>query len=316
MKLAAANQIVVHAGATAMGLRRDNSCILAMARNLPTATEALDFNGSPSVALTGCGMMSNASISCSGHSTLAPYAAAVGSVNGACPNQSPGRDPVPDIYASLTSEIQLLCGATRNSTNWDAGAALPLPNMIPVVRTGYVEYHICGDVTLRGAGLLNTAPAGTDVVVVVENGDVTLENNADVSSTRMTFVLAGSNDYSHRVTWPNGNGKSARWAVSPSTDLRNPWHGVSVYQDPRLPVSTIDMVWSPAASFDADGVVYFGAAALTMNGNASSNNSLCTKIVTNRFTSNGNIDFRFSQDTAACRGLAVTQWESPPHLVR
>ncbi len=315
MRLANVNSVVVHAGATAMGLRRDNSCILAMARNLPTATEALDFNGSPSVALTGCGMMSNASISCSGHSTLAPYASAVGSVNGACPNQSPGRDPVPDIYDDLVPNISTVCGNTVGNLTWNAGAALPLAGMIAVARAGYTEYHVCGNLRLQGTGALNTL-ANTDAVIVIENGDIQLQSNANVSASRMTFVLTGTTAYSHRVTWPNGNGQSARWGVSPSTNTQNPWHGISVYQDPRLPSSVIDMVWGPAASFDADGVVYFGSAALTMNGNASSNNSLCTKIVTNRFTSNGNIDFRFSQDTAACRNLAVTQWESPPHLVR
>lgn len=315
MRLANVNSVVVHAGATAMGLRRDNSCILAMARNLPVSTQALDFNGSPSVALTGCGMMSNASISCSGHSTQTPYASAVGTISGSCPNQTPGRDPIPDIYDDLVSHIQPVCSSVNSAINWNAGAALPLPGMIPVARAGYVEYHVCGSIRLRGAGALNTL-TNTDVVIVVENGDIQLDNGADVSSSRMTFVMTGSALHSHRVTWPNGNGNSARFAVSPSTNLQNPWHGIALYQDPRLPSSTIDMVWGPAASFDADGVIYFGAASLTMNGNASSNNSLCTKIVTNQFTSNGNIDFRFSQDTAACRNLAVTQWESPPRLVR
>lgn len=316
MRLANINSVQVNAAATAMGLRRDNSCILAMARNLPITLTALDFNGSPSVALTGCGMMSNASVSCSGHSTLTPYTSAVGGISGACPNQTTGRDPVPDVYESLTSAISTVCGGVITNVTWNAGAALPVPGMIPVARSGYVEYHVCGNLQMRGSGALNTSAVPTDVVIVVENGDIAMANNADVSSSRMTFVLTGTSAYSHRVTWPNGNGNSARLAVSPSTNRDNPWHGMSVFQDPRLPSSVIDMVWGPAASFDADGVIYFGSAALTMNGNASSNNSLCTKIVTNQFTSNGNIDFRFSQDTAACRNLAVTQWESPPHLVR
>ena len=53
-----------------------------------------------------------------------------------------------------------------------------------------------------------------------------------------------------------------------------------------------------------------------MNGNASSSESQCTKIVVNQLTSNGNIDFKYSQTTTACSNLAVTQYVSPPVLTR
>lgn len=315
MSLAGVQTVTYAAGATARGVRRDLSCILATARNLPAGEVALDFNGSPSVALTGCGMMSNASASCSGHSTNAPYTMAVGSISG-CPNQQAGRDPVPDIYESLTSEIQFVCGGFRTSTTWSAGATLPLPNMIAVTKSSHVEYHVCGRLRLDGVGQLNSLSTPSDLVIVVEDGDIEVLADANVSTNRMTLVLTGNPaSGTHTVAFPNGAGHAAQLSVSPSTNRQNPWHGVSIYQDPRL-TTNIDMTWSPAAAFNADGVVYFGAASLTMNGNASSNNSLCTKIVTSRFTSNGNIDFRFSQDTASCRDLTVTQWESPPHLVR
>lgn len=316
MTFAGVTQIVLNATASARALRRDPSCILTLARDIPVGEAALQFNGSPNISLTGCGLMSNASVSCSGFSTNAPYTAAVGVVMGNCPNQKPGHEPVPDIYEALKANIQLVCNGARGATTWRAGAALPLPAMIPVTRSTHLEYHVCGDLRVDGVGALNTAAGGRDVVIVIENGDLDLRADADASSARMTFVLTGADGAaSHRVNFPEGVGQRAKLAVSPSVNVQNPWRGVSIYQDPRL-TRNIDMVWSPAAFLSADGVIYFGRASLTMNGNASSNLAMCTKFVTNRFTSNGAVDFRFGQDGQSCRDLSVAQWESPPHLIR
>ena len=316
LAIANISKVAVGATATAKVKIRDLACILAFGKNMATSANAIDFNGSPSVALTGCGIMSNASLDCSGHTTGTPYASAVGTVTGSCPNPSAGVPPVPDIYAGLASNIELKCGQISVPSSLAVGTALPTAGMIPVLRSGYLEYHVCGDLTLSGTGRINQLALLQDIVLVVENGSVILTTNADVSTARMTIVLTGAKaSSSHKIEFPNGNGHSATLTVSPSTNPSNPWHGISVFQDPRIS-SNVDMVWGPAASFDADGIVYFGNASLTMNGNASSSESQCTKIVVNQLTSNGNIDFKYSQTTSACSNLAVTQYVSPPVLTR
>ena len=316
LAIANISKVAVGATATAKVKIRDLACILAFGKNMATSANAIDFNGSPSVALTGCGIMSNASLDCSGHTTGTPYASAVGTVTGSCPNPTAGVPPVPDIYAGLASNIELKCGQISVPSGLAVGTSLPTAGMIPVVRSGYLEYHVCGDLTLSGTGQINQLALMQDVVLVVENGSVILTTNADVSTARMTIVLSGAKaSSSHKIEFPNGNGHSAKLTVSPSTNPSNPWHGISVYQDPSISTN-VDMVWGPAASFDADGIVYFGNASLTMNGNASSSESQCTKIVVNQLTSNGNIDFKYSQTTTACSNLAVTQYVSPPVLTR
>lgn len=313
MRLAGVSDVTINASATARMGRRDTSCILTLGRNIPVAEDALTFNGSPSVSLTACGMMSNASVTCSGGSTNAPFTAAAGSVSGACPNQKPDQEPIPDVYAPLQKQVQSLCSGLRRTTTWRAGDALPLPNMIPVTRSGYVEYHVCGDLRLEGSGELNTLPFAQDAVIVIENGDLDVRMGANLSAMRTTFVLTGEDLYSHRVVFPNGAGNGATLALSPSVSADNPWRGVSIFQDPRL-AANVDMTWSPAATLRADGVLYFGPAALKLNGNASSNAAACTKLVANSLTVNGNIAFEYKKDSPVCGSLGVAQFESPPHL--
>lgn len=314
MRLAGVTELTINASASARMARSDTSCILTMARGIPIGANALTFNGSPSVSLAGCGMMSNASAACSGWSTNAPFTAAAGVVSGACPNQKPDQDPVPDIFESLKDLIQPVCNGLRRTTTWRPGAALPLPNMIPVTRGGYTEYHVCGDLRIDGDGALNTHSSGGDVVIVIENGDLDIRLGADASATRMTFVLTGDALSSHRVVFPNGAGNGAVLAMSPSIASNNPWRGISVYQDPRL-TENVDMTWGPGATFRADGLVYFGPAELKLNGNAGSNAALCTKFVSNSFTASGNVAFQYNKGSPACAALGVNRWEAPPYLL-
>ena len=279
----------------------------------------MTFNGAPSVNLTGCSLQSNTSATCNGHNGGAFATYAVGTAGAGCSNPQSGANAVPDTYAELASNISRVCSGL-SSTTWAAGALLPiLPGMMAVGRTGYVEYHVCGDLTLSGTGDLNGPNPLIDMVIVVENGTITFANDASITAKRVTFVLTGANSSNHQIVFPNGNGHGATLSLTPSINSANPWHGIGIYQDPAL-TANIDMDWGPGATANVDGVMYFPKANVTMRGNAASNSSArgggCTKFVTGTFTTNGNVGLDFVQTSADCARLNVSQYTAPVRLAR
>jgi hypothetical protein len=287
---------------------KDESCILTYGKGMSTTTAAMNFNGAPSVNLTGCGLRSNVSMNCNGHNGAATSSVAYGSASG-CSNPI-WAPPVPDIYASKASNISLQCSNSPGA-NWTNANQPGSPKVITVSKGTYNEYHVCGDLNLSGTGTMAGLTAGTDSVVIVENGNINVANNANLAAPQTTFVLAGAIGSNHTITFPNGNGKTATLSIEPSQTSTNPWKGVAIYVDPKL-TSVVDMTWGPGATLKADGLIYMPNTNLTMNGNGISNNSKCTKFAVNTFTSNGNIDLSFLDP--GCTTLGVNQWPGQPYL--
>src|SRR5215813_3176534 len=196
-----------------------------------------------------------------------------------------------------------------NGVTWDGSAVQPPAGLISVSRSYGTEYHVCGDLTLSGTGSITGTAPTTDTVIVVENGNLIIANNANVSTVRATIILTGNNTVPSAIIFPNGNGHSGTLSVSPSTDSANPWQGVSVYQDPVL-TNGVDNVWGvadswgPGAIVNADGVVYLPRSNVTFHGSGASNNSRCTKLVVNTFTTDGSTNLNFAQ-SSGCTTLGV-----------
>ena len=151
---------------------------------------------------------------------------------------------------------------------WNAGAVMPPAGLITVTQSYATEYHVCGDLTLTGTGYLTGSAPSTDTVIVVENGNLNIANDAVVSTLRVTIVLTGNNTVPSAITFPNGKGHAATLSVSPPTDAANPWQGISVYQDPVLTNGVdnawgVGDTWGPGATFNADGVVYLPRSNVT-----------------------------------------------------
>ncbi|MCC2098398.1 MAG: Tad domain-containing protein [Hyphomicrobiales bacterium] len=288
----------------------DDSCILSFGKGLSMSTDALTLNGSSNTNLTGCKLRSNRSMSCNGHTGGADATYASGSVDNKCLNPYSNQTEVRDIHAALASNITPQCGLTSNSLTWPIGSPPSSPNMITIVKGTVTEYHICGSVTLSGAGTF-LGNASSDSILVIENGDLTIAKDANVTLTRTTIVFTGSTG-SHKLQFPNGAGQSATLRISPSIDTANPWRGVGIYQDPAL-TSNIDITWGPGANLYADGLLYFANASVTISGNAFSNGSECTKLVTNTFTSNGSVDLK--QSLGNCAYIGLKQYRLAPYLL-
>lgn len=311
MKLVGKNTIDLTVKAKVSAPIEDDSCILTLGTGLSTSTDSLTLNGASNLNLTGCKLRSNTSMKCNGHSGNADASYAVGSVSNKCANPYPSAAKVTDVHAALASNISLQCGLTSNNLTWTVGGTPPSsPNMITIMNGSVTEYHVCGNLTLKGTGtLLGTSSA--DSLLVIENGDLTLDKNADITLTRTTIIMSGTTG-SHKIVFPQGNGKSASLRVSPGTDNSNPWRGVGIYQDPNL-TSNVDISWGPGANLYADGVLYFPNADVTISGNATSAGSNCTKLVTGTFTSNGSV--ALSQSNAACAAIGLKQYELSAYLI-
>jgi hypothetical protein len=301
------NTIQVSANsAAASGSGSDNSCIFTLDAGQSADDVGLTLNGAPKLNLSNCSIRSNTSMRCNGHDGSALISYAAGTASG-CSNQKSSA-AIPDVYAPLAANISKICGMTTAGGTWSVGSASPSGSaVIPVSKDAYTEYHVCGNLTLSGNGSLTGTSPTSDKIIVIENGTLILANNANVSLTRATIVLTGTNVTASSIQFPNGNGHAATLTLSPSTGVDTPWQGVSLYQDPAL-TNAVDESWGPGANINIDGLLYLPNAALTISGNAASGNTGCTKIVTKQFTTNGSVNLNFSQTTSSCTSLGLKQY--------
>jgi Putative Flp pilus-assembly TadE/G-like len=307
--------IPVSARSSAKAIPGDNSCILTLDKGQSTSHVSLDLNGAPVVNLSGCSIRSNTSIACNGHDGDNTKSIAAGGASG-CQRPKPNSPIVPDIYAALASNITSSCGSSRPGVSWEPGTLPTGAGFITVSKATHVEYHVCGDLDLSGTGYLTGSAPTTDSVIVIENGNLNVADNASVNTKRTAIVMTGNNTFPSRITFPNGNGKSATLSLSPPTSSTNPWQGVALFQDPVL-TNNVDNNWGPGAAFNADGLVYLGNSNVVTDGNTASSNAKCSKFVMNQFRTNGSVSLDFDQSVAACSAIGLKQWGGViVHLVR
>ena len=284
----------------------DNSCILTLDHGQPTSHVSLLLNGAPVVNLSGCSIRSNTAMDCNGHDGNNTAALASGTASG-CTHPYSNAANVPDVYASIASNISKQCGSSRPGVSWSTGTLPGGSGVIKVTNGIYTEYHICGDLTLSGSGsLLDTNPT-SDTLIVVENGSVNITSGANITTARTALVLTGNNSYASQINFPNGNGQSAALSLSAPSDPSGPWQGVALYEDPTLTYG-VDNRWGSGATLNVDGLAYLGNSNVTTDGNTGSNNSQCSKFVFNSFTTNGSVDLQLQQQTNACNAIGLKQW--------
>lgn len=284
------------------------SCIVALGKGMPASAAALTLNGSPNLNLSGCYIQSNVSMVCNGHAAGATQSKAVGSVSG-CSNPVPNSPAFLDPYADLASKITKFCSGVGSGVTWSAGTLPTSGNFIAVARSGYGEYHVCGDLTLKGGGALIAGGA----VVIIENGDLIVDNNANVSASNTTFVLTGVNGVDHEIKFPNGNGKSATLTMQAPTGSAHPWRGMAIYSDPALTMD-VDSDLGPGATLVFDGIIYMPNSDLTVRGVMTSSIAPCSSVIVDTFTSNGAPTLNFAQSETGCLGAGVAR-KLPPRLL-
>jgi hypothetical protein len=307
------NALNVTASGKTTAAEADNSCILTLDHGQPKTHTSLKLNGAPVINLSGCSIRSNTSLDCNGHDGSVAKSIATGAAV-SCGKPTSNAAVVPDTFLNLATNITTLCGADRTGASWTPGVIPTGAAVKTVAKTGYTEYHICGNLSISGTGYLTGSAPATDSVIIIENGSIVVADKAAISTARIAFVLTGDNNWPAKVQFPNGAGKLATLSLSPPTSVENPWQAVSIYLDPKL-TKDVDNTWGPGAAFNADGLVYLGNSNIVTDGDTASANSKCTKFVTNTFTTNGHVELNFAQQNCAAMGLK--QWDGVVvHLVR
>jgi Flp pilus assembly protein TadG len=298
------NSVAVSARGKATAADADNSCILTLDQTGSSSHVSLSLNGAPVINLSGCSIRSNTSMDCNGHDGDLTKSYASGTVAG-CGRPTSNAPTVPDTYKGLATNISTSCAGLRPGVTWTAGVIPTGAAVKTVNKTGYTEYHICGDLTVTGSGYLTGSAPASDSVIIIENGTLFVANSAVINTARTAIVFTGDNNWPAKIDFPNGNGKTGTLNLSPPTSVENPWQAVAVYLDPKL-TKDVNNSWGPGAAFNADGLVYLGNSNVVTDGNTASANSKCTKFVMNSFVTNGSVRLDFAQ--VNCQSLGLKQW--------
>ena len=266
-------------------------------------------NGLPKADLRKCKIFSLNDMDCNGGGSPpgigAGQALANGTIKGQCTNDSkdpPYQQPkagftFDDPYKGIVDKVPAPIPADPCGGNYPqaqgSGKNLSIgSDDNKLLNAGSLSgtVKICGDVLLTGNVSLN------DVTLVIYNGRLITQTNT-LTARNSTVVFTGSptdTTYNHYPTdWlvPSSKGDGTLDISAPKGDDNNPWNGVAIYQDPRLPKGAgIDVTQagnSPALNIT--GVVYFPNANVTLSGdvNKSGSGYACFVLLTYRLTISG-----------------------------
>ena len=252
-----------------------NYCVLALATSALN-DDAVFFlaNGGPKADLSGCSIMSNASMRCNGHDLEADYGDAVGTNTGCGNVQTSDMPALADPYAAKAANIP----TNSCSTYPQQSGTLPASNLWTGTKAIGTQ-TFCGDVKLTG----NVTLTG-DNVIVIQNGQLNLNGFTlqTASGATATLIFSGTNGtYTHTLT---GNG-----TVDISSPTSGNWSGVAIYTDPTL-TSGVDMsAAGNSPSWNLSGLAYFPHANITWSGivGKATNGHSCFVLVVDKITFNG-----------------------------
>jgi hypothetical protein len=165
---------------------------------------------------------------------------------------------------------------------------------------------------LSGTGAL-LPTSSLPAIVVVENGNINIAGSSNITASNVTFVMTGSNSYSHSIVFPNGAGHAATLTIEPPQNSSTVWNGIAIYDDPAL-TQNVDANFGPGASLIFDGVAYMPFSNITFHGNTASGSGQCSELIVNTFTSSGSGTLSYAQSKAACANYGINL--AYPHLLQ
>jgi hypothetical protein len=183
---------------------------------------------------------------------------------------------------------------------------------------------VCGDLNLSGTWSFGNA------VIVIENGSLNIQKNANVTFTNSTIVMTGDDAHNHYIVFPNGLGQQGTLNIEGTTTTSNPWYGIAMFADPAVHQNLASTwgtdwwywadfwedAWGPGANFNFDGVVYLPNTDLTIHGNTQSSGEKCSKLIVNSLVADGAATINFSQSYGKCVSAGVTTNTTTANLVR
>jgi hypothetical protein len=250
--------------------------------------------------MNGCTAATNGTSNCNGHN-LGVQVSAGGSTSSCgggtvTPANLTNQPAVSDSnYRSLASNIPSSLNCIAPSTSTDKKGKVTsfynIANSPAFTPSGASAY--CGhDVTLTEDV---TVPAGTNGVLIIQDGSLDLGGHtlstASGASLTIVFTSASADGSGGNHFMPSDGNLNIE---APNAASGSVWHGVAVYQDPKM---TKNVDWSASGnspSWEVSGLMYMPNATLDFAGSVDKNGAsqstygaACSVLVVNVFKTNG-----------------------------
>jgi Flp pilus assembly protein TadG len=290
-------------------LKQQPICLLA----LNTFAQALTGNGSPNTNFQGCTVMSNADTVCNGSNLYADFGLAAHNSVGCGAIQFSDVPPVSDPYSVLAANLppKINCPPSGFPTTTWSTSGPPAGTQSSSGGVNYVQ--VCGNLQLGANIGTSSTPwnPSTPTVLVIENGNLNLDNLALHSKNVTVVFSAGTNGKSGIPTDANNHTQGLLDVQAP---VSGPWSAVALYEDPRVapPNPTSLSYFGNKPAWEISGLTYFPLLDVTLSGvvNKSSNGAQCMVMVASTITVNGTGSF-YPQSPAGCAAAGLIMPTTP-----
>jgi Flp pilus assembly protein TadG len=248
------------------------ACVLALD---PTASGAINAQGSTSVALNACALYSDSnsssSVNVGGSATISTLSVGVvGGVSGASKittvqGITTGGSSIPDPYAGASYPSFSGCDAH----NYTAKATVTINPGV-----------YCGGISLNAGANVTLSPG----VYYIDQGSLSVNGSATLTGTGVTIVFTSSTGNNYATATINGG---ATVNLTPPTS--GPTAGIVLFGDRNMPVGA-SFKLNGGASQVLVGATYLPKGAVQFAGGNSSANS-CAQLVGDTVTFTGNSNF-------------------------
>lgn len=291
--------------------------------SLSSAADSFTSNGGPNPNMTGCALMSNGGMTCTGHDLNAAYGIAVGINNAQQPcgtDDFPGRrisgaTPVSDPYDARKSFIPTTaatpaCSGTfhqlsGNGSNVTVNVAnrVGANNQTTTPTWTNTQKRFCGDIQLQGDVTLTG-----NTVLVIENGRLDLNGHwlRTAAGGSATIIFTGNNNstYSHYPMSTKNSGAGLDIEAPTSGN----WSGVAIYQDPAVTTNVSFTEAGNKPTWNITGLVYLPNATVGFSGvvNKAADGVSCFVLVASKIATNGTAQI-FANTQCNAAGLTPPQ---------
>jgi hypothetical protein len=272
-------QLVATAVAARVGTSR-KYCVVALGQ--ADVQVDVDINGAPKADLSGCGVMSNENMVCSGNARgVAEFA------------DSPTGDSSPcGKVAHNIPSAKIADPYAKLATNIPTSSCAPTNELGPVLTGSQITY--CGDVKVTPAPGKDEVVITQPMVIVIRNGKLDL-NGKTLTGSALTIIFSGTNGTSSHYV----DGKGTLNITAPTS---GPWKGVALYQDPSLTQGVNFTAAGSTQELIVRGLFYFPNAEVILSGavNKDVNPAPCLAMMVGSLRVNGG---GFFADSSKCTGL-------------
>jgi len=250
------------------GAQPGTNCIYALD---PTAASAFNVNGGATVTAS-CGIVddsnsSSAMNSSGGSSTVTATSIAVaGNVTGCCyfPTPQTGVPPEPDPFAQRAAPT---FSSGCDYTNFKVNSGSP-ETLTPGV--------YCNGITVNAGSVVTFSPG----LYVLNGGGLSVNGNAVLHGTGVTFYNTGSESYAYKPVAFSGGAVGTL-----SAPTSGPMEAMLFFQDRAIASKQTNTI-SGSSTLSLAGALYFPTTPLNFSGN-SSGNAAYTIIVASTITFTG-----------------------------